>query len=80
MKTDTELESIVLTIRDSHTLLDRDAVPKAVKILRSIELDAWQEARELVDKLSPYYSSNALIERNEVMAEMDRIIQQLQLK
>lgn len=67
MKTDAELDAIALKLYWHHEHGEQRA---EFKLLRSIELDAWREARELV-------GDNSVLT---VLPEMDRIIQQLQLK
>lgn len=83
MKTDVELDLVL-----HEACFDCKTDAQRRKLLRSIELDAWREARELVEKLKVYYAGSKMLDdtsthesfRRKVMSEMDRIIQQLQLK
>lgn len=80
MKTNQELDTIATNLHHNaiNGALLRDYIPHAVKDLRSIELDAWREARELVGKRPMDYAGGTGL--MDTLAEMDRIIQQLQLK
>lgn len=73
MKTDAELDALARSITEGYG----DAATQR-KLLRSIELDAWREARELVENESS--DDYGRFVKSDLVAEMDRIIQQLQLK
>lgn len=81
MKTQTDLEQILDVLQECDHAPRSERLARGIKLLRSIELDAWREARELVDGLPlASYGQPEVIYRAEAIAEMDRLIQQLQLK
>lgn len=75
MKTDAELDALARSITEGYG----DAATQR-KLLRSVELDAWREARELVEKHRVRVYADEPHIPNPSLAEMDRIIQQLQLQ
>lgn len=81
--TNTELEQIVDTIRTGFQLRS-ESIAAHIKLLRSIEIAALREVRELVEKQTIWAADHETEEPvnipNPALPELDRLIRNLELK
>lgn len=84
MKTEAELDAIITEI--CHDVAHKNNPAISIKRLRSIQIDALREAREIVDKAVAYYHSqpdNTELDdevRAVALEKLDKLIRDLELK